>query len=406
MTGLPTEPLTAVQVISNLDPGGAQEVVRTLARFLPDAGCRPIVVTLRDGSLRREIELLGVPVVVMQGRRHSVLALPFAIAEMLRIRRELRRVIRQYRASIVQTHLLRALDFLVFTLKFDGSVGQVYWTLHNARLDLRRDQVPGNRWLLQPKRIVHRMLYRAASRGIDGLVAVAAEVGESARKAYHPPAGKLVVIPNGVDLDRYGHATNGKSLRDDLSVPHKARILIVVAKLYVQKGHSVLLDSLKTILPNVPDLHVVIVGDGPEREYLAAASAAMPGGSRIHFMGSRSDVPDLLAASDLFVLPSLWEGLPIALLEAMASALPVVATDVSGSRDVVVDGESGLLVAPGDSRALAAAISRLLADSTWARAMGARARERVARHFSARMTAERHVAMYRAGSRLGVRKSA
>ena len=111
-------------------------------------------------------------------------------------------------------------------------------------------------------------------------------------------------------------------------------------------------------------------------------------------LGNRDDVPDLLAASDLFVLPSLWEGLPMALIEAMASGLPIVATEVSGTIRVMVPGQTGILVPPGDAQKLAEAILQLLSDPERARAMGKAARRRVEREFSAQKQAEEHLALY------------
>jgi glycosyltransferase involved in cell wall biosynthesis len=201
------------------------------------------------------------------------------------------------------------------------------------------------------------------------------------------------VIPNGVDVDRFPVAVDRPAVIAALGLPAGARLLIVVAKLYRQKGHAVLLRAL-TASDLPADLHVILLGEGPERAALTAEVARIGMSDRVHFLGDRPDVPALLASSDLFVLPSLWEGLPMALLEAMASMLPVVATDVAGSRQVVVDGESGLLVPPGDAGALASAIRLLLADPVLAGTMGTAARERVVSSFSGAAQAARHAELY------------
>jgi glycosyltransferase involved in cell wall biosynthesis len=396
--GVPREPsqttrLTVLQVVANLEIGGAQEVVRTLARFLPAAGCMPIVVTFRDGPIRAQIEELGVPVVVLTGRYRSILAGPAALAELVRIRRDLARVIRDYRPEVIQTHLLRSLDFLVLSLRSERSVEAVFWTVHNALLDIRPDQLPAHRWLLRPKRVAHRLLYQLGARWCSALIAVSDEVGVALQRKYRPPRSKVVVIPNGVDLDRYGDSVDRIALRVGLSLPADARILIVVAKLLPQKGHRVLLDALSGGLPS--DVHVVLAGEGPLKTSLVEQAARVGLSERVHFLGNRTDIPTLLAGSDLFVLPSLWEGLPIALLEAMASGLPVVASDVSGSRQVVVHGETGVLVPPGNSDELKSAIAALLGDPERARSMGRAGRERVASEFSAGAQAERHARLYR-----------
>ncbi len=186
------------------------------------------------------------------------------------------------------------------------------------------------------------------------------------------------------------------AVRRDLDLPADADVVIVVAKLTEQKGHSVLLRAIAPLLESMPGLHLLIVGDGPRGDDLRAQAAGLPGGDRVRFLGVRSDTRELLGASDLFVLPSLWEGLPMALLEAMAAGLPVVATAVSGTRDVVDDGVSGALVPPGEAEPLRSAIERLVADRRAATEMGQEGRRRVLQEYGGSRLAERHAALYRA----------
>lgn len=389
------QPVRVLQVVSDLGVGGGQEVVRTLARYLTEENCVPVVVTLRDGPLRAELEESGVIVEVLHGRTRSLTALPAAIAELRQLRRDLAAVVARHRSDIIQTHLLRALDFLVLTLRAEPSVRGVFWTFHNARLDLRPDQVLAQRWLLRPKRLAYRLLYRAAARFVDGFIAVSDEVAAAVRRDFRPPRQRLFTIPNGVDTRRYAQPIDRHAVRERVGIEGDGRVLIVVAKLMEQKGHVYLLRALPQLLERYPDLHVVLVGDGPLRGALTASIAKLGDTRRVHLVGNRRDVSDLLAASDLFVLPSLWEGLPMALLEAMASGLPTVATRVAGSGQVVVDGESGLLVPPGDVERLRAAIGFVLDDPHRARRMGQAARDRVMRFYSARSQAARHAEIYR-----------
>jgi glycosyltransferase involved in cell wall biosynthesis len=395
---MPRPALPVLQVVGNLDLGGGQEVVRTLTRHLPAFGCEPVVATFTDGPLRAEIESSGVVVEVLNGRRRDMIALPAAIVDLVRIRRQLAAVIAKHRVQVIQTHLLRSLDFLVLTLRSEPGVRSIYWTVHNALLDLRADQLQHRRWLLEPKRQLHRVLYRAGGRRVDAFIAVSTDVGEAVRRDYHPRRGRLVVIPNGVDLERFGEPVDRTAVRRRLGVPNGARLLIVVAKLFEQKGHGVLLETLPKVLARHPDLEILLAGEGPLRSQLGRQAETSGSGHRVHFLGNRRDLPELLAASDLFVLPSLWEGLPMALLEAMASRLPVIATDVSGSREVLADG-GGVLVPPGDVERLTSAITDILADPTQASALGQAGRERVERRYSAARQAAQHAALYRA--RLG-----
>ncbi len=400
--GWPTIPRTVIedrfrvlQVIGNLDRGGGQEVVRTLVRHLPEAGVDPVVVSLSDGPLRSEIEAGGIPVVIIPGRMTSLLDGPRGIREIMRIRSDLAAVAREHQTRVVQTHLLRSLDFVALALRASRDVDVVLWTVHNALLDLRADQLPANAWLLRPKRIVHRMMYRVGGRVADGFIAVSDDVASSVRHAFRPPRDRLTVIPNGVEVERYGTSIARAEVRASIRIPADAPMAIVVAKLMTQKGHAVLLDALPRVHERFPLLHTVLVGEGELRAQLEARVRRERLDDRVRFLGDRGDIPDLLSASDLFVLPSLWEGLPMALLEAMATRLPVIASAVSGTRQVIQDDRSGVLVPAGDARALAGAMMRVLGDPHHAAALGRAARSRVEDCYSAGAQAQRHVRLYR-----------
>jgi glycosyltransferase involved in cell wall biosynthesis len=387
-------PGTVMHLIANLDRGGAQEVVRTLVRALPSTGWHPVVASYRDGPLRAEIEAAGIPVRLLRPRRHSVLSPLRALSELRSIRHELQDAIRRDDIAVLQTHLLGSLDFLALTAR-DDRRPVVLWTVHNALLDLRADQLPsGQRWLLGAKRAAYRIAYRLGGRMADGFIAVSDDVAGAVARTYRPPRSRLFTIPNGVDVERFGGHGQREAARAGLEVAPGARVIVVVAKLYAQKGHSVLLEALAST-PLRPDDVVLVVGDGPERESLEQL-AKQRDLAAVQFLGNRPDVPDVLAASDLFVLPSLWEGLPMALLEGMATGLPVIATDVAGSRQVVVPGESGILVPPGDPHALASAMSHLLENDTERDRLGRAARERVEAEFSAARQAMRHAEAYEA----------
>jgi glycosyltransferase involved in cell wall biosynthesis len=392
---VPDDPqLRVLHVIGNLDVGGAQEVVRSLAPALAGCGVQASVLTLRDGPMREALEADGVRVHVVPGRRRSLVRDPRAWSELLRIRRDVTEVVERERADILQTHLLSSLDFLMLGVGTRRRRPSVIWTFHNARLDLRPDQLPAGDPTLGLKRRGYRLGYRSASRVAAALVAVSGEVGRSVASELHPAPGRLVVIPNGVQVDRYGEAGDRDAARDSLGVPRDAFLLICVAKLYEQKGHAVLLDAFAG-LQAAEGVHLVLVGDGPLRAQLAERVRDSSLQGRVHLGGIRDDIPSLLAASDAFVLPSLWEGLPMALLEAMASGLPIVASRVAGTEEVLAGTEAGTLVQPGDVDALAAALERVIGDAELRGRLGAAARERVAERYSVAAQAAAHAALYR-----------
>ncbi len=384
-----------LQLIDNLDIGGAQEVARTLSEHLAAAGCDVAVAALRDGPLRGDMEAAGIPVVVLPERR-SAITNPAAFAgEMARLRRALLGLVEIHQIDVVQTHLLRSLDFLALSLKAGRDL-KVYWTFHNANFDLRRDHLRRHGWLLGAKRQAHHALYTLGSGRVDGLIAVSPEVKESILATMvGVSADKIAVIPNGVDTRRYRQSARRETTRARLGLSAAERVVAVVATFKEQKGHRYLIEAARALAHDFPDTRYLLIGDGELRPDIERQIAADLGAS-FRLLGMRPDVPELLAAADLFVLPSLWEGLPMALIEAMAAGLPVVATDVSGTRGVMLDGETGLLAPPGDAAALGWAIATLLAAPERAAHMGAAGRLRVERYFSARKQAADHLALFAA----------
>ena len=166
--------------------------------------------------------------------------------------------------------------------------------------------------------------------------------------------------------------------------------MLTLGRLDEQKGYPVLFEAA-TLLPNAV---FALAGEGPERRGLEALAAGLGIADRVHFLGHRTDIPRLLAACDVFALPSLYEGTSLAVLEAMAARRAVVSSAIGGTDELIDDGESGLLVPPGDAPALAAAIGRLLADRGLRESFGARARERVEADFTRQAMADRVTAIY------------
>jgi len=397
--------VTVMQVISNLDIGGAQEVVRTLVNYLASRECQPIVCTFKDSPLRQDIERSGIQVEVLPDRRYSVVALPLFIVDMMRIWRALAKLVQKHRVDVVQTHLLRSLDFLVLLLRYTTPLRAVLWTFHNVNFELTASRLPKYSWLLGPKKFSYLFLYRLTSRWVSGFIAVSDDVKKAMVQIIGPIGDKVTVICNGVDTQKYRQTVDKAFVRNQLGLEADTRLIALVATLKEQKGHRYLIRALASIVPQHPDLHVLFIGDGELKEELQDQVNRLNLGGHIHFLGNRHDVPELLAASDLFVLPSLWEGLSMALLEAMATGLPVVASKLSGTVQVITPNESGILVPPGDTRQLVQAIEQLLNDPTLAQAMGTAARRRVAEEFSAQKQANEHLALYHRLLQKGGRKS-
>jgi glycosyltransferase involved in cell wall biosynthesis len=183
-------------------------------------------------------------------------------------------------------------------------------------------------------------------------------------------------------------------MRRALGLPPQAPVILTVARFAPQKGHQVLLEAIPTVLAHQPAAQFLWVGDGPLLPALRARAKSLGVGNHLHFLGRRDDVPELLGAADLFVLPSRFEGLPLAVLEAMAAGLPVVGTQVCGTQEAVADGRTGQLVPPDDPPALANAITALLSQPALAARFGAAGQQRFARLFGAGRMAQETADLY------------
>ncbi|MDH3729026.1 MAG: glycosyltransferase, partial [Myxococcales bacterium] len=210
---------------------------------------------------------------------------------------------------------------------------------------------------------------------------------------------QVSVVYNAVDTDRLPAPPPVFSVRDELGLDRDAHVMTMVGTFKRQKGHEYLIMAAAKVRPRFPGLHVLLVGDGERRAEMTELAEELGLAGHLHFLGTRRDVPDILAVSDSFILPSLWEGLSLALMEAMASGLPVIATEVSGSRVAVVDGITGLLAQPGDADGLAQAIERMLTDTEGAKSMGRAGRARIEDSFSAAAQARHLVELFEGRSR-------
>ncbi|UPW01292.1 glycosyltransferase [Halorussus gelatinilyticus] len=190
------------------------------------------------------------------------------------------------------------------------------------------------------------------------------------------------VVRNGRDLSVYESATASEDVRAGIGVPEDAPLVGTVGRLVERKGHHDLLDAWPTVLDHHPDAHLVIVGDGPEREALERHIRRISSKNTVHLTGTRDDVPELLDAFDVFAFPSHYEGLPGALLEAMAAGLPIVTTPVDGNAELVHDGRSGRHVPVRDPNALAEELIDLLSNPDDAEALRTRAKQRANANFS------------------------
>jgi glycosyltransferase involved in cell wall biosynthesis len=368
-------PLTVAQFSNSLVRGGAEEHILTLLRGLDRQVFRPLLVC--PPALARALGP-GVP--------GDVEVVPLALRRWTDIRAivSLVAVLRSRRVDVLHAHLFYASLFATPVARLAG-VPVVLETPH-VREHWRRGWLKG-------RFVVDRLIGRL----VDAYVAVSAANARYLVEEKRLPAGKVVVIHNGCDLNRFApDRPVPAGLRRGLGLGETDPLLIVVGRLEPQKGHRVLLDALPAIRERHPQARLVCVGDGSLRDGLEAVVRDRGLTDAVRFVGYRDDVADWLALADVVVLPSLWEGLPLAAVEALAAGRAVVATAVDGTPEVVVDGRTGLTVPPGDVESLAAAVCRLLGDPGLRHRLGQAGRAWVQERFGQDRQVRQTEALYRA----------
>jgi glycosyltransferase involved in cell wall biosynthesis len=241
---------------------------------------------------------------------------------------------------------------------------------------------------------------RLLSRATDALVLVCQSDLGLAKKHRLAPQNKLVVIPNGIEAAAEAESrpgvgeASGPDPRKELGWEPGRPIVGTVARLHRQKGVIHLLRAAPRVFSAVPEARMVVVGDGPLGGELRRKAAQMGLDGRFLFLGERDDASRIMSLFDIFVLPSLWEGLPFVLVEAAALRKPIVATCVDGVPEIIDNGKTGVLVRPADPEALAEAVIHLLKDKKTAAVLAEAARTLIPPRFPLRRTVEQHESLY------------
>ncbi len=373
-------------VITKSELGGAQRYVDQLVRLLPRHGFDPVVACGGDGWLVGRAREAGVKVVQV---RSLSLARTFRGLSELQALRELGAIVREGRYDVVHGNSTRA-GFLARLAAHRARVPVIIFSAHGFFFE-----EPMNGW----RRAAYVVAERLAARWSDAII-VASEIGRrGALRMGLCPAEKLVKIPYGLDeaeglrLSQIRHhSAQTPSTREGPLGP----VVGTVAGLYPAKGLDYLVTAMLEVRKMIPGARAIIVGDGPERRRLEALIHAQGVEESVTLLGRVGDAWGALSAVDVFVVSSVKEGLPYALLEAMAAGLPIVATRVGGIPEVVTDGRCGLLIPPGDPDALSRGICRLVQDPHLAAALGAEARQAFLRNgLTAEAMVEATAALYR-----------
>jgi glycosyltransferase involved in cell wall biosynthesis len=345
--------------ITELEPGGAERALVELATRLDRRQFEPVVYCLGarpegNPSLADRLEQSGV-LLHCFGARHTW-QLPWIAS----------RLVRRMRADA--PHIAQCFLFHANVL---GA-----WAAHRAGVP----HVFSGIRVADRRHNGHLRLMRWVDPWIERHVCVSQMVREFSGATGGLPAEKLVVIPNGVDLARFANS-DGKMPRD-FPVPSGRRWITCVGRLDEQKNLAWLLDRMPSVFSAQPDHDLLLVGVGPQRAQLEQQAARLGISPRVHFVGYRRDVPEILAASDVLVLPSRWEGMPNVVLEAMAAGKPVVATDVEGVGEALGPASAQQVVRAGHAEAFAAKLNLILSDAALADSLGRENQQRVRAFYS------------------------
>ncbi len=345
----PDHPVPITLVITVLDAGGAERALVALVTGLDRRRWSPSVVCLdKEGALVEPLREAGIETVCLGVDRRRPIRAVWQLAH----------AFRRLRPELVQSFLFHANVASRLAAPLAGRP----WVVGGLRVAERR-----NRW--------HLGLDRLTSRLALGSVCVSKGVMRHARDSGRISPERLIVIPNGVDPTPFDLAEPAE--RAALGVPEGSTLALFVGRLDGQKGIPVLLEAAAKVILGNARWHLHLIGDGPDRDAVAMAVASPELAGRVRWLGRRDDVPSLLKAADLLVLPSLWEGMPNVVLEAMAARRAVVATAVEGTEDLVVPAETGWLVPPGEADALAAALIESASDRDRLHRFGEAGRRRV-----------------------------
>jgi glycosyltransferase involved in cell wall biosynthesis len=349
-------PLRAMFVITSMPVGGAETLLVELVRRLDRNRFAPEVCCLKyPGPLG---EVLGREVPLFSG----LLDNKYDVAVLARLTALLRR---------------RRIDAVV-TVGTGGD--KMFW----GRLAGWLARVPVICSALHSTGLPDRVefLNRLLAPITDAFIAVAPSHGRYLAEHEGCPARKVRVVPNGVDVDRFHPRWPSQALRGELQLPPAAPVAGIVAALRPEKNHPLFLAVAQRVVAQVPEAQFLIAGDGPERQRLEALSRDMGLSKTVRFLGTRSDVPEILSLLDVFLLTSHMEANPVSILEAMSSEKPVVATRVGSVPETLLEGQTGYLVAPGDAEAMAARVIELFRNPEQAARLGRAGREHVVRQWS------------------------
>ncbi len=362
------------QIVSSAGVGGGETHLLLLARYLHGSEFHFDFILPEEGSFCDQLQRVGLRYEVVPMQSKFRIGAWRAICE----------VLKKNRADLVHCHGARANWYGRIGTRRAG-IQTILCTVHGS---IKNYPYPA--W----RRHLYITLERLTARWVSQWIAVSDALRKDLIDYYGFPAGKIEVVPNGIDLQDLRIGRNREEVRRNLGLQPETLVVLAVARMTDEKGHRFLLEAVSHLRTSVPQLRCLLAGDGPLRPRLEKQVKRLKIEQYVDFLGFRSDVADLLNAADIYVLPSLSEGMPMGLLEAMVLGCPVVASSVDGVPEIIQDGITGQLVPPGDIAALAQALKELSVDPKLRQRLGTAGKARVEQSFTAEKMAGRVRELY------------
>jgi glycosyltransferase involved in cell wall biosynthesis len=343
-------------LIGDLNMGGAQRQLVYLAQHLDRGQFEPVVCCLRDNApLAEELRTAGVEVVVLRQWLRPDVSRFWRIPQ----------VVKRYRPDLIHAYL-----FVANT--WGRTTGLMYGlpVIVSERTAVKRKDLG--------ECLVNRLLAPFATALIAN-----SQAGASLAVQHKEIAPDRVhVVHNGIVLEPFHNPTVGNQIRQEFQIRPEQSVIGIVGRLAPAKDHRTFFQAMRLVAVQFPDLRIMCVGDGALRGELERLVGELGLQPNVIFTGNRTDIPAIMFALDILVLSSQWEGFPNVIMEAMAAARPVVATEVGDVTELVIPGQSGLLVKPGEPEAIAGAVVSLLRNKALRLAMGQEGRKRIEEKFT------------------------
>ncbi len=368
---MPKADIHVMQVLHTLEVGGAEKLAYDISNRFDESFSFSFFCLDALGYLSTLIEQEGGNVYCFGRKDGWDFHLIKEFAELLT----------EKKVDIVHAHQYTPYFYAVLASFFSKRHPKVVFTEHG------RHQPDKVRW----KRVIFNKLFRPVTAAYTGVANFSKDSLATFEKI---PADKIEVIYNGIDLSRFPDDCDKAKLRKSLGFEEDKTLVGIIARLDPIKNHAVLIESISLLKEQFPDIQLIIVGEGPMQKELQELVNELNLEDYVVFTGLRKDVPRILMALDLFVLPSTMEAMSVTLLEAMSASLPVVATDVGGNKEVVVPHVTGELVPPKDAEQLAGAIESIISAPQKAVQMGKAGRKRVEDFFTFEQMIDNYKTLY------------